>query len=240
MQETIEVLAGSARSPIRILGGLTAATLLAWWIYVPVHELLHALGCVLAGGSVSELRIGILYGGGILEKLIPFVRGGGEYAGQLSGFATGGSDLVHLATDFLPFVATLFGAVTLLRFARRSGSFVWFGAGFVLVAAPLISLPGDFYEIGSIVAGDLLEWVIGDVVGAGWDLLRTDDLFRLLADFPRRFPERRILWGTAVGLSAATGCLLATATLAASHMIADLVIPVETLFQARKSSGHRS
>ena len=34
---------------------LFASTLAAWWIYVPLHELLHAWGCLAAGRDRSEV-----------------------------------------------------------------------------------------------------------------------------------------------------------------------------------------
>jgi hypothetical protein len=49
--------ATAGRSGPATLARLLGWTLLAWWIYVPVHELLHALGCAAAGGSVGRLWI---------------------------------------------------------------------------------------------------------------------------------------------------------------------------------------
>jgi hypothetical protein len=79
----------------------------AWWIYVPVHELLHALGCVMTGGSVGELQIAPRYGGTLLARVFPFVVGHSDYAGRLSGFDTKGSDWIYLATDVMPYVLTV-------------------------------------------------------------------------------------------------------------------------------------
>jgi hypothetical protein len=39
-----------------------------WWIYVPIHELCHAFGCILGGGTVTEREISPKYGGAILQK----------------------------------------------------------------------------------------------------------------------------------------------------------------------------
>jgi len=49
---------------ISVPSGLAAllAALACWWIYLPVHELLHALGCVAGGGSVTRLEIDAIYG----------------------------------------------------------------------------------------------------------------------------------------------------------------------------------
>src|ERR1051325_6446569 len=83
-----------------LLGGLLAG----WWVYVPIHELLHAAGCLAAGGAVSRLEIDTIYGGALLARVFPWVVAGSDYAGRLSGFDTRGSDAIYLVTDLLPFV----------------------------------------------------------------------------------------------------------------------------------------
>jgi hypothetical protein len=143
-----------------------------WWIYVPVHELLHVAGCVLTGGSVSQLEVDPLYGGAILAQIFPFVVAGGDYAGRLSGFETGGSDLVYLATVFAPFLLALLPGVWALRLAGRSGRPWTVGLALPTATAPLLSLPGDAYELGSIVLTRLPWW--GDP--AARELLRGDDI----------------------------------------------------------------
>src|SRR5262249_2715862 len=75
-----------------VAGGMLAG----WWIYVPVHELLHAAGCRLTGGGVTRLEIGAVYGGALLSRVLPFVVAGGEDAGRLSGFDTHRSDRIYL------------------------------------------------------------------------------------------------------------------------------------------------
>ncbi len=156
----------------------TLAGLLAgFWIYVPLHELGHAFACLLAGGTVSELEISPLYGGSILARWIPWVTAGGDYAGRLSGFDTGGSDLVYLATDLGPFLLTLPGVWLLRRAARgarAAGAFhaVLFGAALSFAMAPFLSLTGDGYEIGSILVTRLAPWSPATIR----TLLRGDDL----------------------------------------------------------------
>ncbi len=158
------VLAGSA---VR-LAWVFAGTLAGWWLYVPIHELLHAAGCFLTGGAVTRLEIAPLYGGAILARVLPFVASGGEYAGRLSGFDTRGSDFSYLATDFAPFLLTLFPGVWALRRAARAGRPVLFGLALPLGFAPFLSLTGDAYEIGSILVTRLGPW-------APLTLLRGDD-----------------------------------------------------------------
>lgn len=160
-------------SRVRDLAWLALGLAAGWWIYVPVHEMLHALACLAAGGEVTRLEIAPLYGGGLLERLIPWVVGGGEYAGRLSGFDTGGSDLVYLATDLGPFLLTLLPGVWALRRAARARAGLLFGAALPFAVAPLLSLTGDAYEIGSILVTRLPPWA-GE---AARELLRGDDLF---------------------------------------------------------------
>lgn len=148
------VLGGSAPRLARVAFGLLAG----WWLYVPLHELLHAAGCWAAGGQVSRLEIAPAYGGAWIARAFPFVVAGGDYAGRLSGFDTGGSDLVYLVTDMTPFLLTLFPGVWALRWAARRRSPTVFGAMLPLALAPLVSLTGDAYEIGSIVVTRLPWW----------------------------------------------------------------------------------
>jgi len=153
----------------RDLVWLLVGLLAGWWVYVPLHELLHALGCVAAGGTVSRLEIDPMYGAGLLARVFPWASSGSEYAGRLSGFDTGGSDFVYLATDLAPFVLTL-GGVWALRRAARAGRPGLFGAAAPFALAPLLSLSGDAYEIGSILVTRLPPWS-----GAA-ALLRGDDV----------------------------------------------------------------
>lgn len=154
---------------VRVAGGLV----LGWWLYVPVHELLHAWGCLLSGGEVTELEIQAKYGGAILAKLIPYVVAGGSYAGRLSGFSTGGSDLVYLATVAAPFLLTLFPGVWLLRRSARGRAGFWFGFSLPLALAPFLSVIGDSYEFGSILVTQVRPWSESGMLAG----LRGDDLF---------------------------------------------------------------
>jgi hypothetical protein len=135
-----------------------AALLATWWIYVPIHELLHALGCELGGGRVWRLEIDPLYGGALLARWLWFVEAGGEYAGRLAGFDTTGSAAVHLLTTGLPFALTVFPGVWLLRWGARRAWGLAFGAGLVPATAPIVSLTGDAYEIGSLLATQIAAW----------------------------------------------------------------------------------
>lgn len=159
-----------------VLAGL--GLLAGWWIYVPAHELLHAGACRAAGGEVTRLEIDRLYGGAALARVFPFVVPASDYAGRLSGFETHGSDRIYLATDLGPFLLTLFPGVWALRRAAAAGNGLLFGAALPFALAPFLSLTGDAYEIGSILATRLPPWS-GD---AARELLRGDDLSRKLEE----------------------------------------------------------
>ncbi|HVY54503.1 MAG TPA: M50 family metallopeptidase [Thermodesulfobacteriota bacterium] len=165
-------------APINI--ALIVITFVAvWWVYVPIHELCHAFGCMLGGGSVTKLEIDPKYGGAALSKLFPFVTSGSEYAGQLTGFDTGGNDLTYLLTDFFPFLLTIFIGVPLLRSASRSSPLaasLKLGVSLPIAFAPFISFSGDYYEMGSIVVSRIAS-ILDPASGPG--RLRSDDLFKL-------------------------------------------------------------
>ena len=146
---------------------------------VPIHELCHAFGCILGGGTVTRLEISAKYGGSLLSKLFPFVTSGSDYAGQLTGFDTGGNDLTYLLTDFFPFLLTIFLGVPLLRSASRSSpraASIMLGASLPIAFAPFISFSGDYYEMGSIIVSRIVF-----IFAPSFDLgrWRSDDLFKL-------------------------------------------------------------
>jgi hypothetical protein len=171
----LDVLQGLDRCLDRGWTGLALAgcgLLAGWWIYVPLHELLHAAACRLAGGEVTRLEIDAAYGGALLARVFPFVVPASDYAGRLSGFDTGGSDLVYLATDLGPFLLTLFPGVWGLRRAAANRNGLLFGALLPFALAPFLSLTGDAYEIGSILVTHLPPWESP----AAREALRGDDL----------------------------------------------------------------
>ena len=165
------------------IAALLISIAVSWWVYVPIHELLHAAGCVLGGGEVTRLDIDAVYGAALLKRVFPFVSVGSDYAGQLTGFDTKGNDLTYLLTDFLPFVLTILAGVPLLRLASRMRSplaaALALGASVPIAYAPFVSLTGDYYEMGSIVAtrAVLLFSPAFDV--RRW---RSDDLVKLAGE----------------------------------------------------------
>ncbi|MEO8601247.1 MAG: hypothetical protein ABI629_01585 [bacterium] len=195
---------------------MVASAVACWWIYVPLHELAHAFGCLLGGGSVTQLDIDAMYGAAFLQRFFPFIHVGSEYAGRLSGFDTGGSDATYLLTDVLPFVATILVGVPLLRAAARPGrtplsQAIIFGAALPLALAPFGSLTGDYYEMGSIIVSHLTSLLQPDFDLGRW---RGDDVFKLLGE---RFGGGAGSPADVLGMSAAwlLGSLLAWLTYAA-------------------------
>jgi hypothetical protein len=202
-----------ARSPAAAAAAGVAAVA-TWWVYLPVHELLHALGCVAGGGSVTRLEIDAMYGAAWLQRVFPFVAVGSRYAGQLTGFDTGGSDLTYLLTDALPYALTVLVGVPALRAAGRRppglAQAALFGAALPVALAPFVSLAGDYYEMGSIVVSRLAAVAVASVTPDRW---RSDDLFQLVVDLRGRDPGP--LDVAVVSLAALLGTALAVLTYAA-------------------------
>lgn len=170
----------------RGIGGLVIvglALVATWFVYVPIHELLHAWGCMLAGGSVTRLEIAPEYGGALLARIFPFVVAGSSYAGQLTGFDTHGNDAIYLATVLAPYVPTIFVGVPLLKhLARPTASAArrpWLlGAAAIVAYAPFVSLIGDYYEAGSIIVSRAAHAIDPSIALGRW---RSDDLPKLAA-----------------------------------------------------------
>ncbi|MEM1080875.1 MAG: hypothetical protein AAGH65_04770 [Pseudomonadota bacterium] len=186
--------------------------LLGWWMYVPIHELLHVLGVVWPGGEATRLELSPIYGADWLARVFPFVVSGSDYAGQLTGFDTNGSDWIYQSCVLMPFVLTVFPGFWLWQKTLSApgqpgvGRTMLAGAGFVLVAAPLVSLTGDYYESGSIIGSQLLAEPMGREL-QDW---RSDDLFRLIGEWPGELTGGDIL---GIGLSAVLSVVLALVTM---------------------------
>ena len=184
------------RFKIRHLAAIMLSFAVSWWIYVPIHELFHALGCIIGGGHVTKLEIAPIYGADFLKGFFPFVESGSKYAGRLSGFDTHGSDLTYLLTDFFPYILTILLGVPLLKSvsSRNSASLtnsIIFGISLPLAYAPFISVTGDFYEIGSILVSRVAASLVPSVSPERW---RSDDLFNLterlfFSDSVQWFPD---------------------------------------------------
>lgn len=215
------------KRPLRVAVLIMVSLVVTWWVYVPIHELLHVLGCVATGGSVTQLEIAPMYGGALLSQLFPFVVSGGEYAGRLSGFDWKASDLIYLATDLAPFLVSIFVGVPLVKRAARRSCPIAFGAAVVLGLAPFCNIIGDYYEMGSIITTRVLGAAgVGDGPIA-FEALRSDDISKLIkavSQGPATL-DPPVTIGVAaayavVGVSAIVGVLLAFMTYGAGAWFA--------------------
>ena len=217
LRDWLDALEACARGGGRPSIAVVAASLLAaWWLYVPLHELAHAWGCLLTGGRVTRLEIGEVYGAAWLARMFPNVSVGSEYAGRLSGFDTRGSDLVYLATCALPFALTVFVGVPLLRAVPRVRDWrgaVMLGAALPLAFAPFGSLPGDYYEMGSILVSRAVAVFVPGFAVERW---RSDDLVKLVAALA---PDSTVSDALGVTASVLFGVALAFATYWAGVMV---------------------
>lgn len=186
--------------------------LVAWFAYVPLHEMLHAWGCMLAGGEVTRLEIAPEYGGALLARIFPYVVSGSSYAGQLTGFDTRGNDAIYLVTVLMPFLLTIIVGVPLLKHVARPMARPWLrpwllGAATLLAYAPLVSLIGDYYEAGSILVSRAAHALDPSLPLARW---RSDDLFLLVTKL-RDTGAGPLDW-LGVALSLITGTIVALLT----------------------------
>jgi len=247
-------------NPARALVPLFLSLVGCWVVYVPIHELLHALGCVVTGGEITRLEIRWYYGGSLLAKVLPWVVSESDYAGRLSGFRTFGSDLIYLATDFGPFVLSVIIGVPLLKLCARRHRPILFPIAVVVGLAPFYNLPGDYYEMASIIttrASTPLarlshpnaatempvdrEGPCPEIEGsptAGFRCLRSDDIFRLLGQLCTE-PSKLGLHGAGeialavliILVSLALALLLAFATYALGHYFSTRI-----LFRSRRTA----
>ncbi len=209
-----ELLAGP--SGIRCLILILVGLVLGWWIYVPLHEFLHVAGCLLGGGQVETLHLDPLYGGHIFASLFSFVSAGGEYAGRLTDFDTGESDWVYALAVYSPFVLTLPG-FQLLKWSGNSERSLPFGLALPFAFAPVISLSGDFLELGSLTL--FQAWKGTESIHRS---LISDDLFRLVEELSSdtstlSLDQPVVLFF--VGLSVILGAGMAWLTLMASEIL---------------------
>jgi len=232
-EDTVDAM-GLALEPGVARGALLIAlfAVVTWFVYVPIHELLHVAGCLATGGEVSELEIDPIYGGALLARVLPFVTPGGEYAGRLTGFDTGGSDLVYLATDFGPYLLSVFPGVAMLVACTRRARPALFGAAAVLALAPLYNVPGDYYEMASILTTRLEAELTGAGSPPPFASLRSDDAVALISTL---IDEPRAL-GLESGAAVAAASGLVAASLALAAVLALLTYRLGALLARRRGS----
>lgn len=220
LRDWLDALEPTVRAGRVAIAAMVASLVAAWWIYVPIHELAHAWGCLLAGGQVTRLEIAEIYGAAWLARVFPYVSVGSEYAGRLSGFDTRGRDLVYLATCAAPFVLTVLVGVPVLRAVPRLRSRwrgVALGAAIPAAFAPFVSLPGDYYEMGSILVSRMVAAL---VPGFSVDRWRSDDLVKLVASLA---PAASVADVAGVTASFLVGLALAFATYGAGVLVSSAI-----------------
>jgi hypothetical protein len=210
--------ADPGRPVLRIFLPLILWVAVTWFITVPVHELMHVAGCLLAGGVVEELTIQPMYGGTLLARVFSFVTPGGDYAGQLKGFDTKGCDLTYLFTVGFPFLLTVLLGFSCLELAVRTRRAIYHGIGIVHIFLPVASVTGDYYELGSILATRLIGLPVGSRQS---DLIRGDDLGLVFSQVSEAGVEYGLL---TVGLGLVFGLVLITLTVDLSIVFARLVM----------------
>jgi hypothetical protein len=161
----------SARSKDILI--MLVGLLCGWWLYVPIHELMHVAGCILSGGSVQRLELSPLYGGLMLSHVFDFIVAGGDYAGRLSGFNYK-EDWSYAVTVFFPYILSLPGFLLLEKAVENRWHWLY-GAVLPLTFAPLISLTGDMFELGSLSLYQM--WSGPEEISR---LLISDDMFLLM------------------------------------------------------------
>jgi len=153
------------------------------------------------------------------------VASGSDYAGQLTGFDTRGNDWIYLATVLLPFALTPLIGVPLLRWSSRQDrparARMGLGLAIPIAYAPFVSIPGDYYETGSILITRAAAWWWPGLDLQRW---RSDDLVLLIERLflsGEAYTGLDLLLVTAAALSGVLaafgtyylGCLLAGALL---------------------------
>jgi len=234
-------------NPARVMIPLLGLMIAAWFVYVPIHELLHCYGCIWTGGTVTELELQAHYGGNLLKPYFPFIVTGSDYAGRLSGFDTAGNDWIYLATVFGPFALSVLFGVSLLRLCARKRR-PWLTApAFVVGLAPFYNIQGDYYEMGSTIVTRILTLATGGGNPPRFEGLRSDDIFTL---FPNILLDPQTLgldpsFTTmlfALGIftiSMTLSVLLAFVTYQAGDLVARLCVGPATPFTPPKSRKRR-
>jgi hypothetical protein len=215
----------TVRNPLFVMLPMMLAMVLCWILYVPIHELLHAYGCVWTGGDITELQISARYGGAIYAQYFDFIVTESDYAGRLSGFDTNESDLCYMATVFAPFMISVLVGIPLVKALRGRRRPLLFGVAIVLGFAPFYNLTGDYLEMGSIIVTRVATGGLGHpAVFAG---IRSDDVFKLWSEVftaPGELgldsPGRIAIGVVLILLSMAMGIILSFATYWMGHLVA--------------------
>ncbi|MCB1051229.1 MAG: hypothetical protein H6510_05975 [Acidobacteria bacterium] len=153
---------------------LMVAFVAGFFVYTPIHELLHAGAALLFGGTVEELAISPEYGGALLAKVFPFVVTESEYAGQLSGFSVP-NYWAYAGVDWAPYLLSLPGIALIAKAVQKQKTGLG-GLGFLLAFIPVTQFSGDFFEMWSLIFTQIHE-ALDPALAPG--AFVSDDAFKL-------------------------------------------------------------
>ena len=191
---------------------------ISFWVYVPIHELMHAFATILVGGEVKELAIDATYGGVFFAKIFPFVVSESDYAGQLTDFTTR-NKFAYFIVDMFPYLLSLPG-VLLIRLAAKYKRLWLFSIGFLLMLVPMTQIFGDFYEVASLGMGEIMSLLNPSL---NPDLIVSDDMFKLISSTNENSNKNFLIY-ISIGFSFILGLILAWLTIIIQVPFANLFL----------------
>ncbi len=107
------------------------------------------------------------------------------------------------------------------------------GAAVPMAFAPFVSLPGDYYEMGSILVSRTVAALVPGFVVSRW---RSDDLVKLVGVLA---PDARATDAAGVGASLLVAAILALATYWSGVFVSDIGGRGLSSVQGLQSQGYR-
>jgi len=154
----LKMLLSDTKATLKKAGSFVLGNAMALPFYILGHESMHAVSYKLLGKGVDYLGVRKELGGGILEKILPFISTNvTEFNGNLLGGAgsfLNGTPLESIVGSFAPFTATPLGII-LMRKAKKHRSLFGEGIGFLIATAPFRNL----YDFNSVSGSLGLEGI---------------------------------------------------------------------------------
>jgi hypothetical protein len=155
----LKMLFSDAKNTLKRAGSFVLGNAMVLPFYVLGHEAIHAASYKLLGKGVDYLGLRKELGGGLLEKIFPFISSNvNEFEENVLGAAgsfMNGSPLESLVGSSAPFILTPLG-IMLMRKAGKQGSRFREGIGFLIATAPLRN-PFDFCSISGALGLEGIE-----------------------------------------------------------------------------------